>query len=108
MNSQQYEQFRNMIEARLNTGEDVEHIINEPDSQAEKRLRAIVIAEIAPEKLIGQTWNKSFQNLFRFLTDIVGIDRRVGETLTSIIFYMLDSTSLAKLLNFVSVELKKR
>lgn len=108
MNSQQYKQFRKMIEARVNAGENVERIMNEPESKVEKKLRAIIIAEIAPEKLIGEIWNERFQNLFRLLTDIVGMDRRTAETVTSIMFYVLDSGSLAKLLNFASVELRER
>jgi len=48
-----FEKLRKQIEERLNKGEDAESIINESKSEVEKRIKAIVIAQIAPQKLAG-------------------------------------------------------
>jgi len=96
-----FEKLRKQIEERLNKGEDAESIINESKSEVEKRIKAIVIAQIAPQKLAGMIWDKTFQKLHRFFNEIVGIDQHVADMVSWILFYTLDSTSLAKLLNFV-------
>lgn len=102
-----FEKLRKQIEERLNRGEDAESIINESESEVERRIKAIVIAQIAPKKLVGMIWDKTFQKLHRFFNQVVGIDQHVADIISSILFYVLDSASLAKLLNFVDRQERK-
>jgi len=102
-----FEKLRKQIEERLNKGEDAESIINESKSEVERRIKAIVIAQIALQKLAGMIWGKTFQKLHRFFNQTIGIDQQVADKISSILFYVLDSVSLAKLLNFVDRQERK-
>ena len=105
-----FEEFKKQIKERLNKGEVAESIINEPKSEVERRLRAIVIAEIAPEKLIGKIVADTFNKVYTFLNQVLHIKSKLAERITIYIWYLIytqDKEAGAALINSMSQYLSK-